>query len=112
MQVNYGMAAKAVGAAAVATATYFNKVSENTEKHTLTILGANLLAQKGFLCNQVATAVQVFAGLSLLRTAVDNYAPESVKDWTVGYMTPLVSVIGGAALATVFANRGLNINKF
>ena len=117
MQVNYGMAAKATLALGVLAANYNGNVSKNTMKHAITFLGASVLAQRGTfcnqkVCNQVATVVQLYAGLDLLAKAVVNSAPVSVKEWTVDYMNPLRNVIASAALATVFANRNININKY
>ena len=85
--------------------------------NSLVFLGASILGNKGSfckqaVCNQVATTVQLFAGLELAKTAIENYAPVSIREWTADYMNSLVNLVAGATLATVFANRNININKY
>ncbi|GAB5412107.1 MAG: hypothetical protein ChlgKO_12210 [Chlamydiales bacterium] len=117
---NYGaMAAKGLAALTALTVANHEFGEEktvlwncNTAAHVVTFLAANVLSRKNLVSNQVATAVQAYAGLTLVKTAIDNYAPVSVKEWTADYMKPLVNLVAGAALATVFASREINFNKF
>ena len=84
----------------------------NTAAHVVTIIAANLLSKNEVVCSKLAAAVQIYAGLTLIKTAIENHAPASVKNWTADYMKPLVNLVAGTALATVLARRDFNINKF
>ncbi len=120
MVTNYGPIAAKGLAALTAVALANRELGEektvlwdcNTAAHVVTFLAANLLSRKNLVCNQVATAVQIYAGLTLVKTAIENYAPSKAKKWTADYMKPLLNLTAGAALATVFAKRNININKF